>query len=192
MGFAFTFSTSWLWLGSLGYAALNLAYAGQAPVMTPLLVSEVLQGDAATLGAIGTAYGVGLVLGGVALGQIPVARAGVAIYTFELIGALAVVGIGLVPIPAGILIFMVVMGFSLTGSDITWQTALQRHVPQRMLGRVTSITVLGNSLLNPVALLVAGAVVTSIGPAATFVAAGTFAAAVAGTLLLASPVRQLR
>ena len=60
-----------------------------------------------------------------------------------------------------------------------------------MLGRVASIDLLGNSLINPMAPIAAAALVGSIGPANTFVVAGAYAVVLASIGLIASPLRRI-
>jgi transmembrane secretion effector len=190
-GFAFTFATPWLWIGSLYFALANLAFGGQAAVMTPLLVRDVLHGDAAMFGAINTAYGFGVVLGGAALLGVRVTRTGIAMYSFELLAGLCVLAIGLLPVLPAVAALMAVMGVSLTASEIVWTTALQRHVPPAVLARVSSIDLLAGSVLVPLAPIVASLVVEAAGPAAAFIVAGTFASVLAFIALTSSPVRRL-
>jgi hypothetical protein len=61
-----------------------------------------------------------------------------------------------------------------------------------MLGRVASIDLLGNSLINPLAPIAAAALVGSVGPAGAFVVAGFYAIAFASVGLVVSPVRQIQ
>lgn len=190
-GFTLTLTLPWVVAGALGYALLNLAYSGQTSVIMPLLVRDVLRGDAATFGAITAAFGAGAVVAGVVLAQTRIGRAGIGIYLFELAAALAVVGMGMIASVPSVLVLMLVIGIALTGSDVIWQTALQRHVRGNMLGRVSSITSLGIYVLNPVAPVVAGMLVQEFGPALSLTVAGIFAAIVATALLFASPLRRV-
>lgn len=60
-----------------------------------------------------------------------------------------------------------------------------------MLGRVSSIDLLGNSLINPLAPIAAAALVASIGPSSTFVVAGVYAVVLASIALIASPLQRI-
>jgi hypothetical protein len=57
-----------------------------------------------------------------------------------------------------------------------------------MLGRVSSINLLGNSLINPVAPLVAAAFIGAVGPASTFLIAGVYALGLVTIAVLSSPL----
>lgn len=59
------------------------------------------------------------------------------------------------------------------------------------IGRVASIDLLGNSLINPMAPIAAAALVGSIGPASTFIVAGVYAVVLALIGLGASPLRRI-
>src|SRR6266511_6224720 len=62
--------------GALGFALLNVAYSGQTSVLMPLLVRDVLRGDAATFGAITAAFGAGAILAALMLTRIRITHAG--------------------------------------------------------------------------------------------------------------------
>jgi hypothetical protein len=61
-----------------------------------------------------------------------------------------------------------------------------------MLGRVASITTPGTTLANPIAPLTAGLLVQSIGPSASLMVAGIYAAIIGTVLLFLSPLRRVR
>jgi MFS family permease len=191
-GFAYTLTIPWVVAAALGYALGNLAYSGQTSVVMPLLVRDVMHGDAATFGTITAAFGIGAIFAAAVLAQVRTVRAGIAIFSLEVIGALTAVAMGLVPIVPAVFALMLVNGIALTGSDIVWQTALQRHVRGDMLGRVTSIASLGTQLANPVSPLLVALLVQSHGPAASLVVLGTYSVVVATLVFLASPLRKLR
>jgi len=86
---------------------------------------------------------------------------------------------------------MALTGVGLASSTVIWEAMLQRHVPEKLLGRVASIDLLGNSLINPVGPIAAAALVGAIGPGGAFVVAGAYAVAFASIGLLVSPVRHI-
>lgn len=190
-GFSYVFSVGWLWTTTLYFMAVNFAYAGQPGVLTPLLVRDVLAGDAETFGAIMSAYGVGSILASVVVAQLAIRRPGRVLFAFELLAGVAVLAIGLLPSSLPVVVSMAIMGMGLSSSTVIWEALLQRHVPERMLGRVASIDLLGNSLINPMAPIAAAALVGSIGPASTFVAAAAYAMVLASIGLVASPLRRI-
>lgn len=190
-GFGYVLSVPWLWTTTLYFMAVNVAFAGQSGVMTPLLVRDVLRRDAETYGLINSAYGVGTIVASIVIAQLAIGRPGRVMFAFEILACASAVAIGLIASVPAVVLFMGLMGVGLASSTVLWEALLQRHVPERMLGRVSSIDLLGNSLINPVGPIAAAALVGAIGPAGTFVVAGTYALALALIWLVASPLRHI-
>jgi DHA3 family tetracycline resistance protein-like MFS transporter len=191
-GISFVAATRWLWMALVALTFINLSYGGQIGVMNPLFVRDTLHAGAATFGAVTAAFGVGRIVGGFVLPQLRIARPGVAMYVFEAIAGLATLAIGLIVWLPATLVGMALMGLALSSSDTLFETMIQRNVPRELLGRVTSVNFFVGSLFVPLSPLVAAALVDLAGPAATFVIAGVWAAAIALLLLFISPVRVLR
>jgi len=188
-GFRYVLSIRWLWTTTIYFMLVNVAYAGQSGVMTPVLVRDTLGGDARTYGFINAAYGVGTIAAGVGVAQLVTRRPGRVLFAFEVLAALCVLLLGLVPILPVVFVSMALMGAALSSSTVIWQALLQRYVPERLLGRVSSIDLLGNSVINPVAPIVAAALIGAVGPPATFVIAGVYALALVSAAVAASPLR---
>ena len=191
-GFSYAFSVRWLWTTNVYFMLVNVAYAGQSGVMTPLLVRDVMRGNAETFGLLMSAYGVGTIVASVVVAQLAVQRPGILMFVFEAVAAISILAIGLVPIVPVVAAFMALTGVGLASSTVIWEALLQRHVPEQMLGRVASIDLLGNSLINPLAPIAAAALVGSVGPAGAFVVAGFYAIAFASVGLIVSPVRRIQ
>ena len=190
-GFGYVFSVPWLWTTTLYFMAANVAFAGQAGVMTPLLVRDVLRRNAETYGLMNSAYGVGTIVASIVIAQLAIRRPGRLMFAFEMLACASAVAIGLIASVPTVFLLMGLMGVGLASSTVLWEALLQRHVPERMLGRVSSIDLLGNSLINPLGPIAAAALVVAIGPAGTFVVAGLYALALALIWLLASPLRHI-
>lgn len=125
------------------------------------------------------------------IAQLAVRRPGRLLFAFEVLACVSVLAIGLFPsVPAAVAL-MALVGVGLASSTVIWEALLQRHVPERMLGRVMSINLLGNSLINPVGPILAASLVGSIGPSTTFVVAGSYGLALALVWLAASPLRHI-
>lgn len=190
-GFGYVFRYRWLWTTTAYFMLVNVAYAGQSGVMTPLLVRDTLGGDARVFGFVNSAYGVGTIVAGIVVAQLAMRRPGRVMFAFELLAALSVLAVGLSPTLPVLLGAMALMGVSLASSTVIWQSLLQRRVPAQVLGRVSSIDLLGNSVINPLAPLIAAALIGPIGPAGTFVAAGGYALALVIVAVIASPLRDM-
>jgi len=144
-GFGYVVRYRWLWTTTIYFMLVNVAYAGQSGVMTPLLVRDTLAGDARVFGFVNSAYGVGTIVAGIAVAQLTARRPGRVMFAFEMLAALGVLAIGLVPTLPVVLLAMVVMGVALASSTVIWQSLLQRLVPTHVLGRVTSIDQIGRA-----------------------------------------------
>jgi DHA3 family tetracycline resistance protein-like MFS transporter len=190
-GFGYVFSVRWLWTTILYFMLVNVAYVGQSGVMTPLLVRDVLSGNAETFGVLMSAYGVGTIVASIVVAQLTLGRPGRVMFAFELLAAVCVLAIGWVPILPAVVVLMALTGVGLASSTVIWEAMLQRHVPENMLGRVASIDLLGNSLINPVGPIAAAALVGSAGPAGAFVVAGAYAVALASIAFVALPLRRI-
>lgn len=188
-GLAFTFSVPWLWVTIFLWAFINMAMSGPFVVGLPLLVRDTLGGDAGTFGLIVAAMGVGEVVGTFTISQLRVRRVGLAIYAWAILAAATRIVLGLVPELPVILLMFAIGGLSVVGFGVLWESALQRHVPRDMLGRVVSIDWFGAVLMGPVAPVVFAGIVEAIGPAPSFVVGG-----VAAIVMLIPPlaIRSIR
>ena len=188
-GFGYLFSYRWLWTTTVYFMVVNVAYAGHPGVMTPLLVRDTLGGDARMFGLLMAAYGVGTIVASVWVAQLVMRRPGRVMFAFEILAAVTVLVVGLIPTLPVVVASFVLMGVALSSSTVIWQAMIQRLVPSRVLGRVTSIDLLGNSVINPLAPLIAAALIAAVGPPATFAMAGIYAL---GLVLVAASVSPLR
>ena len=190
-GFGYVFTARWLWTTTIYFMLVNVAFAGQSGVMTPLLVRDTLAGDARMYGAISGAYGVGTIAASIWVAQLVTRRPGRVMFAFEILAAVCVLAVGLVPVLPVVLVLFALTGVALSSSTVIWEALLQREIPPRMLGRVSSINLLGNSLINPVAPLVAAALIGPFGPPGTFLIAGIYALVLVSVAVIASPLRNM-
>jgi DHA3 family tetracycline resistance protein-like MFS transporter len=190
-GFGFVFATQWLWVTIFGWSLINAGFIGAFVVGLPLLVTETLRAGSIAFGLITAAIGVGEALGAALVGQLRIRRAGVAIYLFAVVGGIGLLVYGLVPTLPGALLGGVLVGFSFVCLGVLWESALQRHVPRQMLGRVTSVDWFGGTLLGPIAPIAAALISQAYGPPALFIAAGSIAIVLTLLALLLPSIRQL-
>jgi MFS family permease len=190
-GLRYTFSVPWLWIFIFAWAIVVLGMIGPLTVAMPILVRDVLHGDARLFGTITAASGVGEVITAIVLAQVKIRRLGIAICLFAVVGGLALIGIGLVGDIPLILFLAAAFGVQWVGVGVLWTTAVQKHVPREFLGRVTSIDFFGGTLLLPLAPVIFAGIVAALGPAAAFVVGGTFAVSIAVLLLLVPSIRAL-
>lgn len=190
-GLAFVFSVQWLWVTIFGWSIINAAFIGAFVVGLPLLVTEVMREGPTTFGIITAGVGVGEAVGAVVMGQLRFKRSGLAMYLFALGGNVALIIYGLFPTVPGAIVASFVLGSTFVGFGVLWETALQRHVPRGMLGRVTSIDWFGGTLLGPVAPLGAALLSAAYGPAGLFIVAGVVATILTVGGLLLPSIREL-
>jgi len=158
-GLAFVCSLPWLWITIFGFAVINVGFSGSVSIALPVLLA-----DPRDFGLLVGAMGVGEGLGGLLVGQRRYERLGVPMYLFNALAGLALAAValsdGLPRLAAG-----AGFGLGFVGFGVLWETAVQRHVPAALLGRVTSVDHFGAILLNPVGPFVIGAVVETSAPA---------------------------
>jgi MFS family permease len=190
-GLAYTFSVPWLWIFIFAWSIVLLGMVGPLEVALPILVRDVLHGDARLFGTIIAASGAGQVVAGIALAQLQIRRLGIAICVCALVGGLTLIGIGTITEVPILLSVSAVFGAQFVGVGVLWTTAVQKHVPQDLMGRVISIDFFGGALLLPVAPILTAAIVAALGPAAAFVIGGALSLVMAGLLLLVPSIRAL-
>jgi MFS family permease len=151
------------WVGASIFMATLVMTLSVAPAFlaAPIVARERL-GGAAAYGAAFTALGVGSIIGSLVAARIRTSRPGLVgvcgIFTiFGSVGSLAVLPL------AGVLVFWAIAGIGVTVFQVMWLTALQREIPDRVLGRVMALDWLGSQGLMPVGYALAGVVVAAVG-----------------------------
>jgi MFS family permease len=190
-GFAFVFSVQWLWVTIFGWALIVAAFIGAITVALPLLVTTVLEGGAVTYGIISAGVGVGEAIGATAIAQVKIRRSGLAMYLFGTLSGVSFFIYGLVPTIPGAFLASVINGLSFACFGVLWVTALQVHVPRRLLGRVTSVDYFGGTLLAPIAPIGAAFLAQSQGPQFVFIVAGAITVVLTLAALLLPSIRDL-
>ena len=191
-GFTFTFSLPWLWITIFLFALVNAAFVGALVVALPLLVRDTLHADAGLFGLIEGMTGVGEIVGVLLLGRLRIVRIGIVMFLAAVLDGLSLAVFGLTDVIPLILGVAAIGGIGITGFGVLWETALQRHVPRQLLGRVISVDYFGGTLLGPVAPIVAGLLAASYGAPFVFVLAGSSIAALCLLALAVPSIRQLR
>jgi MFS family permease len=150
-------SRTWLWLLVLEFSVFGLAVYGPFMVLGPVVAREQL-GGAAAWGLILASGATGMLIGALIAMRIrprrPLRFAGMAMLADVVPFSLLAIGAARVTI----IITASVAGISLAIFQIVWQTALQEHVPQTELSRVTAWNWLGLLIFFPLGLVLAGPV----------------------------------
>ena len=84
------------------------------------------------------------------------------------------------------------VGFGMNVMETIWATLLYELVPSEMLGRVSSVDVLGSLGLSPFGYLLAGWASDRFGPPAVFLGAGLLVVLLNGAPLLLRDIRDLQ
>jgi MFS family permease len=154
-------SRTWLWTTVASTTFGNMLFAAYF-VLGPLVADREL-GGAGDWALIVSAFGVGLLVGGIVLLRIDprrpvlVATFAVALYTLPL-AFLAVPTPAIVTAGAALL-----AGAGLAVANNLWETTQQRHVPPELLSRVTSYDWFGSLAAVPIGMLIWGPVADQIG-----------------------------
>ena len=154
-------SRTWLWTTVASVAFGNMMFAAYF-VLGPLVADREL-GGAGAWALIASAFGVGLLVGGIVLLQMDpqrpalVATLAVALYTLPL-AFLAV------PAPAPVTaVGALLAGAGLAVANNLWETTQQRHVPEELLSRVSSYDWFGSLAAVPIGMLLWGPIGDAIG-----------------------------
>ncbi len=182
----------WLWMTILLFALTNVTLAGPYSVAMPFLVTEHLHGDVNMLGTLYALFPIGYVLGSIILGrQARLRRRGLLIYGGTALAGLMLGSLGL-PLPFVLIgLAALINGAALEMGSQAWTNSLQDpvFVPRALLGRVSSIELLGSYALLPVGYGLAGWATATLGAAPVFLLGGGLTAVVALLGLLQPQVR---
>ena len=184
-------SREWLWVIVVCASVGNLVATASFNVLGPLVAKRYL-GGAAAFGAIVAAQGAGFIVGGIlSLRWRPARPLLVSIVallpTAVEIGFYAGVRVTAVIAAAG---FFAGVGIEIFG--VNWITALQQHVPRRVLSRVNSYDALGSFVFIPLGLVIAGPLAARLGVTEALWLFNAIGLVSIGSALLSRDVRTLR
>ena len=159
-------SRTWLWLLVVELSVFGLAVYGPFMVLGPVVAKEKL-GGAAAWGFILASGATGMLIGALIAMRMrprrPLRLAGLAMLADVVPFSLLALG----GAPVTVIVTASFAGISLAIFQIVWQTALQEHVPQAELSRVTAWNWLGLLIFFPLGLVLAGPVSDVLGVAQT-------------------------
>jgi MFS family permease len=183
-------SRTWVWATVVRFSISNLAIAPLF-VLGPFVAEESL-GGARAWGLIGTAGGIGAVLGDAAALRVrprrPLLVGGLAASLWALEPAVLAL-----PFPTAVIAVAAALGFAGSGlSNALWFTALQERIPRQALSRVSSYDWLGSIAFQPAGFALAGPLAAAIGVSATLLASAAVQASACLAVSLTPSVRGLR
>jgi MFS family permease len=187
-GISYVRSQTWLWATLSAVTLSMLFFLGPVYVLMPYIVKNSLHGGAEGLGLVFAAGGIGAIVASLLRGQLGLPRRPLTVVYLAWAGtAFSLVGYAEVD---AVWQAMVVSFFSvgcLTTGGILWTTVLQRSVPGRMIGRVSSLDWVLSLGLAPLSYAVTGPVAAALGARATLLRAGIVSGSVMLLVLLVVP-----
>ena len=183
-------SRTWLWVDGV-YSALG-SFAVLAPffALGPILAARSLGGEPAWASIV-AAFGLGSILGGVALLRFRPSRpllAGVPPLVLLGVPPLLLAG----PAPAVVIAVAAIgAGFGLIFFNTLFETTVQQHIPAESLSRVSSIDWVMSGGLQPFGFALAGSAAAAFGLRATLIAAFIWIVMSTAAVLAIPSVRNL-
>ena len=187
-GITYVRSRTWLW-ATLGAVTVSLLFfLGPVYVLMPYVVKNSLDGGAGGLGLIFAAGGVGAIAAALFRGQLGLPRRPLAVvYVAWTATAFSLIGYALA---GAVWQAMIVSFFSvacLTTGGIVWTTVLQRTVPGRMIGRISSLDWVLSLGLAPLSYALTGPIADEFGARTTLLWAGVVGGVVLVLVFLCVP-----
>jgi len=181
-GFRYVRSQTWLWGTLVAAAFAYLVFLGPTEVLLPHLVKYEMGRSARDLGFILALGGVGAMAAALFMGHRDIPRRNMTfIYLVWTASTLSVAGYGLARFPWQAMVACFLFSALEGAGTIVWITTKQRLVPNRLLGRVSSLDWFVSIGLLPLSYALTGPVAAAIGVRTTLVWAGV----IGGTVTLA-------
>jgi MFS family permease len=184
-------SREWLWVIVVCASVGNLVATASFAVLGPLVAKRYL-GGASAYGAIVAAQSAGFIAGGLlSLRWRPARPLFVSVLALlPTAGEIACyAGVRVTGVIATVAFFA---GIGLEVFGVNWITALQQHIPRRVLSRVNSYDALGSFVFIPLGLVIAGPLADRFGVTKTLWGFLAIGLASIGAALLSRDVRTLR
>ena len=182
----------WLWGTLLSAAVAYLAFLGPTEALLPFVVRNQLHASAGALGLVFAAGGIGAVGAALIMGQRGQPKRDVTfMYVCWTAATLAVAGYGLARSTPQLMVACLVFNALEAAGTIVWATIKQRHVPARLLGRVSSLDWMISIGLLPVSFALTAPAATLLGARTTLVAAAAVGAAATAAALFLPGMRDI-
>ncbi len=190
-GLRYVRSHAWLWATLVTAAVAYLLFMGPTEVLLPFIVKHRFADGARDLGLIFAAGGLGSLACAVAIGELGLPRSALTfMYLTWTVATVAVAGYGLSDGLWGLMLASVLFNTLETAGTIAWATVKQRHVPSKLLGRVSSLDWLISIGLLPLSYALTGPISAALGARPTLIWAGVLGAIVTFAPLLSRRVRR--
>lgn len=191
-GFDYVRSQTWLWGTLLAATFAYLVFLGPTEVLLPRVVKIEMGESASALGLIFAMGGVGAMSAALFMGHRDMPRRNMTfIYTVWTLSTLSLAGYGLARFPWQAMVACFAFNALEGAGTIVWMTTKQRLVPNRLLGRVSSLDWFISIGLLPVSLALTPIVAGAIGTRATLVWSGVVGAAITFSFLFLPGLRDV-
>jgi DHA3 family tetracycline resistance protein-like MFS transporter len=191
-GWTFVRERRWLWVTFASAGVAYLLFMGPVEVLVPFVIKHDLGLDATDLGLVFAAGGLASILTAVTMAQTGLPKRNMLfIYLVWTLATIAVAGYGLSTTVWQMMLASAAFNALETAGTIVWATAKQRHVPTRMLGRVSSLDWLISIGLLPLSFALTGPISGAVGSQFTLVLAGVAGAVVTLAGLFVPGVRDV-
>jgi DHA3 family tetracycline resistance protein-like MFS transporter len=191
-GFDYVRSQTWLWGTLLAATFAYLAFLGPTEVLVPRIVKIDMGESAGALGLIFAMGGIGAMSAALFMGRREMPRRNMTfIYVVWTLSTLSLAGYGLARFPWQAMVACFAFNALEGAGTIVWMTTKQRLVPNRLLGRVSSLDWFISIGLLPVSLALAPLIAAAIGARATLVWSGVLGAAVTFAFLFLPGLRDV-
>jgi DHA3 family tetracycline resistance protein-like MFS transporter len=174
-GLGFVRSHRWCWVWLVGALFGLLAYTGPVDMLLPFILRNEMgltpSQAAYYLGAVLAFGGVGSITMSLLVGQLDLPRRFVTtMYLAEIVGVGMLAIYGFMTAVWQAILASLILNSMFAYADIAWITLLQRHVPRRLLGRVSSVDWLTSLGLLPLSFAVAGPLAATFGSRSVLIA----------------------
>ncbi|MFD8733979.1 MFS transporter [Streptomyces sp. NPDC059618] len=189
-GWAQVRGRSWVWSGMVAISVYHVVVLPSVFVLGPVLADRQW-GGAAGWSIVTAGFGIGSIVGDVCAYRLTVRRPMALAAAALAVGSCQAVIIGSGATVAVTAALEAVTGVAVSLFFVTWETALQTHIPEDALSRVSSYDYLLSTGLMPLGLALAGPVSASLGVRPTLYAMTVVAVPAALALLCVPGVRRL-
>jgi len=162
-------SRRWVWMTILNVSLAMMLYVAPLDVVGPIVAKDSL-GGATAWGLISASFALGMAAGGLLLIRVTLSRPMLVAALLFLFTSLSPL---LMAIPAPVALICAAYladGFGVGIYLTTWETALQREIPERVLSRVSAWDWMGALAGMPLGYALTGPVIALIGQDATLAA----------------------
>src|SRR6266536_1502758 len=182
------------WIGGsiLLFSLVNIATISAERLALPRAAEERF-GALGGYGAVLVAIGVGAALAALAVGRLSAPRRpGRTAYSGLVLFGAATAGFGVARGLVAAVVIGLAFGFGQQLFELLWTIGLQQNVPDRLLGRISSVDQFGSFIFLPLSFAFGGLLVQSIDPELVLIAAGVAALAAAAIGLSVPALHQWR